>query len=250
MKFFTAALALVATVVSPVAAHYRWTSLIVNGTTTTAYQYVRQNTNYNSPVTDVTSADFTCNQGATAAPGIAWVKAGTPVGFALDQPIYHAGVLNAYMAKVPSGQTAATFNGAGAVWFKVGQITAVTNGGSSITFPTDNLAQYTFTIPSKLPSGDYLVRIEHIALHAASSFQGAQFYVSIHMTAFVTASTLTTLRTQIACGQIHVISSGSTLPSSYVSIPGVYNGHEPGILINIYYPIPATYTQPGPAVWS
>ncbi|KAG9024976.1 hypothetical protein FS837_005128 [Tulasnella sp. UAMH 9824] len=230
MKFFAAALALAATVVSPVAAHYRWTSLIVNGTTTTAYQYVRQNTNYNSPVTDVTSSDFTCNQGATAAPGIAWVKAGTPVGFALDQPIYHAGVLNAYMAKVPSGQTAATFNGAGAVWFKVGQISAVTNGGSSITFPTDNLAQYTFTIPSKLPAGDYLIRIEHIALHAASSFGGAQFY--------------------IACGQIHVISSGSTLPSSYVSIPGVYNGHEPGILINIYYPIPATYTQPGPAVWS
>ncbi|KAF7325326.1 hypothetical protein MVEN_02633300 [Mycena venus] len=25
---------------------------------------------------------------------------------------------------------------------------------------------------------------------------------------------------------------------------------EPGILINIYCPIPATYTQPGPAVWT
>ncbi|KAG8997361.1 hypothetical protein FRB90_012517 [Tulasnella sp. 427] len=119
------------------------------------------------------------------------------------------------MAKVPSGQTAATFNGAGAVWFKAGQVTAVTNGGSSITFPTDNMPQYTFTVPSKMPNGDYLMRVEHIALHAASSFQG-----------------------------------GSTSPSSYVSIPGVYNGREPGILINIYYPIPPTYTQPGPGVWS
>ncbi|KAG8888180.1 hypothetical protein FRC00_012976 [Tulasnella sp. 408] len=134
------------------------------------------------------------------------------------------------MAKVPSGQTAATFSGSGAVWFKTGQITAVTNGGTSITFPTDNLAQYTFTIPSKLPDGDYLVRIEHIALHASSSFGGAQFYIS--------------------CGQIHVFGGGSTSPSSYVSIPGVYTGNEPGILINIYWPIPTTYTQPGPAVWS
>ncbi|KIO33609.1 glycoside hydrolase family 61 protein [Tulasnella calospora MUT 4182] len=230
MKFFAAALALAATVVSPVAAHYRWTSLIVNGTTTTAYQYVRQSTIYNSPVTDVSSSAFTCNQGATAASGIAWTKAGNPIGFALDQAIYHSGTLNAYMAKVPAGQTAATWNGAGNAWFKVGQITPKTNGGTSITFPTDNLTQYTFTVPSKLPDGDYLVRIEHIALHAASAFQGAQFYIS--------------------CGQIHVFGGGSTLPSSYVSIPGVYNGHEPGIQINIYYPIPPTYTQPGPAVWS
>ncbi|KAG9024977.1 hypothetical protein FS837_005129 [Tulasnella sp. UAMH 9824] len=230
MKFFAATLALLATVASPVAAHYRFTSLIVNGTTTTAYQYVRPYTSYNSPVTDVSSSAFTCNQGATSAPGIAWTKAGNKIGFALDQAIYHAGVLNVYMAKVPSGQTAATWNGSGSAWFKVGQISAVTNGGSSITFPTDNLSSYTFTVPSKLPDGDYLVRIEHIALHAASSFGGAQFY--------------------IACGQIHVFGGGSTLPSSYVSIPGVYNGNEPGIKINIYYPIPATYTQPGPAVWS
>ncbi|KAG8976814.1 hypothetical protein FRC05_003164 [Tulasnella sp. 425] len=230
MKLFAVALAIAATVVSPVAAHYRWTSLIVNGTTTTAYQYVRPYTSYNSPVTDVTSSAFTCNQGATAAPGIAWTKAGSQIGFALDQAIYHAGVLNVYMAKVPAGQTAATWNGSGSVWFKTGQISAVTNGGSSITFPTDNLSKYTFTVPSKLPDGDYLVRIEHIALHSASSFQGAQFYIS--------------------CGQIHVFGGGSTLPSSYVAIPGVYNGHEPGIQINIYYPIPPTYTQPGPAVWS
>jgi len=34
-----------------------------------------------------------------------------------------------------------------------------------------------FTLPASLPAGQYLVRIESIALHDASTFGGAQFYV-------------------------------------------------------------------------
>ncbi|KAG8959819.1 hypothetical protein FRC03_007449 [Tulasnella sp. 419] len=229
MKALSALAFVAAAVVPQVAAHYRWTALIIDGVATTDFNYVRPYTNYNSPVTDVTSKDFTCNTGSTAAPGIADVKAGSKLGFKLDQPIYHAGVLNVYMGKVPSGQTAATWDGSGTNWFKVSQLSAVTNGGTSITFPTDNIASYNFTVPSSLPSGQYLVRIEHIALHVASSFWGAQFY--------------------IACGQINVTGGGSGSPSPLVAIPGVYTGNEPGILINIYWPIPTTYTQPGPAVW-
>jgi homoaconitase len=44
-------------------AHYRWTKLVANGVSTGEYQYVRLNTNYNSPVTDVTSNDIRCNTG-------------------------------------------------------------------------------------------------------------------------------------------------------------------------------------------
>ncbi|KAG8894756.1 hypothetical protein FRC01_012775, partial [Tulasnella sp. 417] len=212
MKFFTAALGLAAILVPQVAAHYRFTSLIVNGTTTGEYQYVKPYTNINSPVTDVSSTGFTCNIGASSAPGIAWAKAGSSIGFKTDIPISHPGVINVYMAKVPSGQTAATFTGTGKVWFKVSQLSAVTNGGTSITFPADNITSYSFTIPSKLAPGDYLVRIEHIALHGASTFGGAQFY-------------------------IHVFGTGTSSPTSLVSIPGVYTGNEPGILINIYWPI-------------
>lgn len=232
MKFFAAALGLAAALVPQVAAHYRWTSLIVNGTTTTAYQYVKPNTNINSPVTVVSSSDMTCNAGASSAPGIAWVQAGTSVGFALDTPIYHPGPINVYMAKVPTGQTAATFTGTGSVWFKVAELGAITDGGSTIKWPADNLSSFTFTIPSKLVAGDYLVRIEHIALHTASAYGGAQFYIS--------------------CGQIHVFGTGTSSPSSssLVAIPGVYTGYEPGLLIYIWFPAPATYTQPGPAVWS
>ena len=32
----------------------------------------------------------------------------------------------------------------------------------------------TFTIPKSLPSGEYLIRAEHIALHSASSFGGGK----------------------------------------------------------------------------
>lgn len=68
--------------------------------------------------------------------------------------------------------------------------------------------------------------MEAIALHTASTFGGAQFYIS--------------------CGQLSVTGGGSGSPGPLVSIPGVYTGNEPGILININYPIPKNYTQPGP----
>lgn len=58
----------------------------------------------------------------------------------------------------------------------------------------------------------YLLRGEQIALHSASSFGGAQFY--------------------IGCAQLNVVNGGSSTPSPTVSIPGVYTGNEPGILIS------------------
>lgn len=58
------------------------------------------------------------------------------------------------------------------------EIPPITDGGTSITFPSYNAAGVSFQLPTALPSGQYLVRIEHIALHSASTFGGAQFYVS------------------------------------------------------------------------
>lgn len=133
------------------------------------------------------------------------------------------------MAKAPSGKTAANFDGSGAVWFKVYQITAVTNGGSSITFPAENLPGVSFTVPRNLPSGDYLVRMEAIALHAASTFGGAQFYVSYcaYRTSafFLRYLGVVTDRSwvghcQISCGQVTVTGGGSGNPGPLVSIPG------------------------------
>ncbi|KAJ8701678.1 hypothetical protein PTI98_000440 [Pleurotus ostreatus] len=231
MRGFTLLSALVA-LASGVSAHYRFTSLIVGTTTTSPYQYVRSNTNSNSPITDVTSNDLRCNAGGLASgpsTQTATVSAGTTVGFALDQAIFHQGTLNVYMAKAPDNVAASDFDGSGTVWFKVHEIVPVTDGGSSITWTTDNLTQFSFQLPDALPSGQYLLRVEHIALHGASSFGGAQIYIS--------------------CAQLNVINGGNGAPGPLVAIPGVYDGHEPGIQINIYWPVPVSYTQPGPAVW-
>lgn len=208
-------------------AHYTFPSINSGA----AWVNVRQTNNYNTrnPVTDVTSADIRCytsetNAGATTLE----VAAGSTVTYHTDGTIYHPGVLNVYMAKAPS--SAAGWAGDGNVWFKVYEISAVTDGGKTISWPSEGLASVPFTIPKNLPSGEYLIRIEHIALHVAQSFGGAQFYLS--------------------CAQVKVTGGGSGSPGPLVAFPGAYTGNEPGILININYPIPANYTQPGPAVWS
>lgn len=90
-----------------------------------------------------------------------------------------------------------------------------------------------FTVPSCIAPGQYLLRVELLALHSAYSQGGAQFYMS--------------------CAQINVKGSGTFTPSQTVSLPGAYKATDPGILINIYGSTGAPdmggkpYTAPGPA---
>ena len=132
-------------------------------------------------VTDVTSEDLRCYTSETDATATTLtVAAGDELSFHVNDAltIYHQGVVNVYMAQVPSGSDAASFAGDGDIWFKVFEIPAVTDGGTSISFPAQNVPSVNFTLPAALPSGQYLVRMEAIALHVASTFGGAQFYVS------------------------------------------------------------------------
>ncbi|KAF8879199.1 glycoside hydrolase family 61 protein [Gymnopilus junonius] len=229
-----ASVALLSGLACQVAAHYTFPNLILNGQPSTDWQYIRQTDNYEdlSPLTDVTSPEFTCyDTSIVSSPSTASVAAGSTIGFqAYGNPssLYHPGVVNVYMAKA-TGDVSEFTGGSGAVWFKVYEITAVTDGGESISFPAENLPSVSFTIPTELPSGQYLVRMEALAIHSASYYGGAQFYVG--------------------CAQVEVTGGGSGTPGPLVAIPGVYTGYEPGILVDIYYPIPANYTQPGPPVW-
>ncbi|KAI5788982.1 family 61 glycoside hydrolase [Peziza echinospora] len=204
-------------------AHYRFTSLIVNGQVTSPYQYVRQNTNMNSPVYPP-SNDLRCNTGGASGSNTqtATVAAGSTVGFALDQAIFHIGPTIAYISKAPS--LAANYDGSG-TWTKIYQVPPVFSGGQ-MTWPSDNKSQFTFKLPQSLAPGEYLLRIEHIALHGMP----AQFYIS--------------------CAQIKVTGSGSSLPGAGISLPSGYPVSHPGITINVYYPIPTSYTMPGGPVWS
>lgn len=92
--------------------------------------------------------------------------------------------------------------------------------------PRTGLKTPSVTIPKCIPDGDYLFRIEHIGLHVAQSKGGAQFYIS--------------------CGQITVSGGGNATPGPTVAFPGAYSATDPGILININYPVPTSYTNPGP----
>jgi hypothetical protein len=93
---------------------------------------------------------------------------------------------------------------------------------------TKDKNQVSFTVPKNVPSGQYLVRVESIALHLAQSAGGAQFYIS--------------------CGQVNVINGGNGTPGPLVAFPGAYKANDPG-LIWPNSPARTSYTPPGPALW-
>jgi hypothetical protein len=88
------------------------------------------------------------------------------------------------------------------------------------TFTCYQLGSLTFTVPKTISAGQYLVRVEQIGLHVAGA---PQWYVS--------------------CGQVQVTGGGSASPSK-VSIPGYVSANDPGLTVNIYYPVPTAYTVP------
>lgn len=87
-----------------------------------AWTSVRQTLNYqsNAGVTDVSSEAIRCyTSSGRRAPQTQSVAAGSSVSFQASPNIFHPGPLQFYMAKVPSGATAATWEGTGSVWFKI-----------------------------------------------------------------------------------------------------------------------------------
>jgi hypothetical protein len=90
-ELFTLAALMLA--VSDVSAHYIFQQLAVGGVKNPVFKYIRQNTNYNSPVTDLSSNDLRCNVGGSsgAATETLTLKAGDAFTFHTDTPVYHQG---------------------------------------------------------------------------------------------------------------------------------------------------------------
>ncbi|KAL9113716.1 MAG: hypothetical protein Q9227_002161 [Pyrenula ochraceoflavens] len=221
MKFATT-LAALAALASQGSAHYIFEYL----NSYSQYQYIRQNTNYNSPVTDLTSNDLRCNVGGETGGSTATlgsVAAGSTMKFTADVAVYHQGPVSFYMSKAPS--TAASYDGSGA-WFKIKDI-GPTFTASGATWDLEQ--SYSVTIPKSVPNGDYLLRIQQLAIHNPYPAGIPQFYIS--------------------CAQITVTGGGSGTPSPTAKIPGFITGTEPGYTVNIYNNF-KNYTVPGPAVWS
>ncbi|KAF2681352.1 lytic polysaccharide monooxygenase [Lentithecium fluviatile CBS 122367] len=207
--------------------HYTFPAI----TGTSDWSSVRQTVNYqsNAGLSDVSSDQIRCyTSGTKSASSTTSVAAGGSVSFKASPNIFHQGPLQFYMAKVPAGKTAKDWDGSGQVWFKIYAEKASVSGGQ-LSWASLNQGTVSVTIPRNTPSGDYLLRIEHIALHQASQVNGAQFYIS--------------------CAQITVTGGGSGSPGPLVSFPGAYKNTDPGIKVNIYSGA-TSYTPPGPAVWS
>ncbi|GJE95940.1 glycoside hydrolase family 61 protein [Phanerochaete sordida] len=200
---------------------------------------------YDGPVTDVTSNGIICNgvENPFTTPvskTVITVPAGATVTaewhHTLDgadpsdsaDPVdpSHKGPVISYLAQIPDAtQTDVT----GLKWFKIwedGLNPADQSWG--VDRMIANKGKVTFTIPSCIPAGQYLLRHEMIALHPASTYPGAQFYME--------------------CAQLQITGGGSTQPAT-VSFPGAYHGTDPGIKINIYQHL-NNYTIPGPDVFS
>ncbi|KZT43360.1 hypothetical protein SISSUDRAFT_1057764 [Sistotremastrum suecicum HHB10207 ss-3] len=228
---FSAALA--TAFIGTVAAHATFQELWINGVDQGGYCVRLPQSN--SPVTSVTSDDIACNIIGTAAPGVCSLNAGDSVTVEMhqqpgdrscaDEAIGgdHWGPINIYLAKVSDATSAV---GSSAAWFKISEMGLPSSNPDywATEVLNDNCGHYTFTIPSDIAPGEYLLRAEVIALHVASSVGGAQFYMS--------------------CYQITIGKGGSAAPPT-VSIPGAYSANDPGILIDIYTQL-NTYQIPGP----
>jgi cellulase len=144
----------------------------------------------------------------------------------------HHGPVQVYLSSVSD---ASSSDGSGS-WFKIFADTWAKNpsGGSGDDdyWGTKDLnaccGLMNVRIPSDLAPGDYLLRAEALALHAAGGSGGAQFYIT--------------------CFQITVTGGGSNRPSG-VTFPGAYSASHPGILCNIHTSL-SSYSAPGPAVIS
>lgn len=115
------------------------------------WHYVRRTSNYqhNGPVTDVSSDQIRCYElsPGTPAPGIYNVTAGQVVNYNAKASISHPGPMAIYIAKVPPGQTAATWDGRGQVWSKIYQ--DMPTLGSSMTWPS--MGRHNTFLPPYLP---------------------------------------------------------------------------------------------------
>ncbi|RPA79854.1 glycoside hydrolase [Ascobolus immersus RN42] len=226
MKVAATALVVLASA-SQAFAHYRFNQLIANGQTYPDGKYIRKWTPYywNGPIEDVSLPDIRCNANPQTADGTVDVAAGSTVGFRVDQDVIHPGPYTAYLAKAPTDINNWDGNGD---WFKIWEQGPTAISSSGISWDMAN-REWTFKIPASTPSGQYLLRFEHIGLHGASNTNGAQFYMS--------------------CAQINVTGGGNGRPGPTIKFPGGYKATDPGVKINIYWPVPTQYIIPGPAVW-
>ncbi|KAF6830913.1 endoglucanase II [Colletotrichum plurivorum] len=239
----TALLSLLAFAAYEAAAHATFQALWIDGVDVILLKHTDL-TPKDSPVTDVASNDVRCNANSGPVARKCVVKAGSSVVVEMHQQPNdrscaqeaiggaHYGPVLAYLTKVSDSSSADGSTG----WFKIYQDGWSAKAGS-VNGDGDNwgskdmntcCGRVNVKIPSDIPAGDYLLRAESIALHAAGSSGGAQLYMT--------------------CFQLTVTGGGSAAPGT-VSFPGAYKASDPGLLVDIHRALP-TYVVPGPTVYA
>ncbi|KAK7927742.1 glycoside hydrolase family 61 protein [Apiospora marii] len=193
------------------------------------------------PIKGLDSNDMACGVDGGKAVGYTCpVGAGSTITFEwreyanLQEPgsidISHKGPCAVYIKQVGN---MATSTAAGSGWVKIWDEGYDSTTGKWCTEKLiDNQGLLSVRIPTNVPTGNYLVRPELLALQNVQK-NDPQFYVG--------------------CAQVAIKGSSSgklDVPAGYsVSIPGHVKAGEPSVSFNIYQP-KFPYPLPGPKVWN
>ncbi|KZT32427.1 hypothetical protein SISSUDRAFT_1055552 [Sistotremastrum suecicum HHB10207 ss-3] len=190
-----------------------------------------------NPIQDATDPTISCNDnGASGALQLtATVQAGSAITAYWNQIWPHAlGPMLTYLAQCP-GSSCTGVNSDTLKWFKIDQCGLISgtvgNGQWGDGQMINQNSSWTTTIPASVPSGNYLIRFETIALHSLP----AQFYPE--------------------CAQINIVGGGSLAPTAaeLVTFPGAYSNSDPGINLDLYSnaaQTQTTYQIPGPPLYA
>lgn len=217
--------------IAAVSAHQNFHQFWVNGESPGFEVGIRMPPS-NSPVEDVTSDDIACNVNGNKVPsGVETIAAneGDTIKVAWDQSSHPGPITHFLYGPVDD---ASQETGVGAGWFKIDELDYVDGKWANEIMGASEM-QHEFTLPTGLPSGEYLLRSEMLALHGAQTVGGAQFY--------------------IGCAQLKITGTGSDgACGPTISLPGAYNAEDDNIYIpNVYNGFdPTNYTAPGGPVAS
>ena len=193
------------------------------------------------PLQNVGDSNFACNAPGSTSSKVINVAAGGTVGSWWghvlggaqysgdpDNPIAssHKGPIQAYLAKVDNAASASSY---GQKWFKIAS-EGLSGGKWGVDTMIQNGGLWSAKIPECVAPGNYLLRIELLALHSASQQGQAQFYVcsfrGITMILTTTSRCRVLRLTLLAVARLHraarSVSLEHTLPATRKFIP--FNG--------------------------
>ncbi|KAF9497018.1 hypothetical protein BDN71DRAFT_1481963 [Pleurotus eryngii] len=241
MKFSVAAIAVSSLFVLQAAAHGYVDSVKIDGktykgmdpTSGKKFDSAIRRISTQDPNYGATKSHITCGPGAQNAALVATANPGSSVDIVWKTGQggrwpHNTGPSLTYLASCGS-TSCDKFNAADAKWFKIHEGGKKSNG-QWLQQDIMNGAPVSFTLPSNLAPGNYLLRHEIIALHLAPK---AEFYPS--------------------CTQIKVGGNKNGVPkaSELVSFPGAYKDSDPGITgKGIYSGRASDYQMPGPKIAS